>query len=371
MCVCVYVCMCVYADLVKTFILAQIGKAGREYCTLLLQNIIDSQCRAFSETAGAGVNTKMETVKLCLEEGVDGWIDYLLNTRPQSGAAQGLPRSANMQQDYDRERRKSAVDVLGKLLLSVSKQEAAARDIARDSYLQPGVNTKVFYVLKQVLEKEKQVFVQKRTEKKSPDVDVLVRLLEALPPFFSCATLSQATEMVTQLQDALIECLPDDFARSSLEEKSFYTPLFMALLQLVRMSKSQAVLPLVRKHLLEDANHPFQEHIRDTLNQYTLQMEEEEARSTALKIVCDSQQQTSLNPNILRVERCIVDQVCGRLLQQLTEDSLTKFFVDCLPHCFKTFTLGGKAKSGPRAEEPFIGKHTHTHTHTHTSLSLY
>jgi len=57
---------------------------------------------------------------------------------------------------------------------------------------------------------------------------------------------------------------------------TMYTYLFIYQ---VRMSKSKAVLPLIRKHLLEATNDPFQDSIRETLDEYTLQMDEKEVRA--------------------------------------------------------------------------------------------
>ena len=180
-----------HADLIKKMLLPNIGKMGREYATLLLHNVIDSQCRAFSETAGGSGAVNPGAVQLCLEEGNDSWIEYLIKAR---GAQTALPKWATTQEDYDYERRKRAVDVLGKLLLFVSTQEAAAKDTARaggGSYLQPGVHSKIFNVLKVVLGEEQRVFEKNHDEKKNLNVEVLVRLLEALPHFFNCATSSQ------------------------------------------------------------------------------------------------------------------------------------------------------------------------------------
>ena len=185
------VCILMHADLIKKMLLPNIGKMGREYATLLLHNVIDSQCRAFSETAGESGAVNPGAVQLCLEEGNDSWIEYLIKAR---GAQTALPKWATTQEDYDYERRKRAVDVLGKVLLFISTQEAAVKNTARaggGTYSQPGVHSKVFNVLKEVLGEEHRVFLKHRDEKKSLDVEVLVRLLEALPYFFNCASSSQ------------------------------------------------------------------------------------------------------------------------------------------------------------------------------------
>ena len=55
------------------------------------------------------------------------------------------------------------------------------------------------------------------------------------------------------------------------------------------------------------------------VNGCVLQMPEEEKSETARQIFLASQQQTSLNPNILRVERMVVEQLSRRLLGSMEQ----------------------------------------------------
>ena len=77
---------------------------------------------------------------------------------------------------------------------------------------------------------------------------------QALGPIFSCATRSQAADMVQAVKDVLGDehILPWDVSRAmSMEERSAFAPVFSSLLQLIRASKSSAVLPLIEEHLLK------------------------------------------------------------------------------------------------------------------------
>jgi hypothetical protein len=206
------------------------------------------------------------------------------------------------------------VEVVGKLLLLISLQESAGPTVE-------GGKVKIFSVLENIMKEDKDSFVKTRDDGKQPEVDVLVRVLESCVPLLSCSTVEQASEMMKKVEKSLAECFPFDAVGLSQQLISSYTALFTALLRLVHSSRSKAVLPLVRNFLLNDSEHPYKdkEQIRDTLDEYVLRMPEEEAKATALEIIRMSQQQTSQNPNVLRLERCVVDKVCGRLLRRLNQ----------------------------------------------------
>ena len=185
---------------------------------------------------------------------------------------------------------------------------------------------------------------------------MLVRLFETLTHFLRLANADKAGCMVENVGNTLREGFSDvRFKEMTRGQKSFYIPVFTALLRLVRESRSRSMLPLVRKYLLTGTEDDFKDSIRDTLNEYVLQMTEEEALETALCIVRASQQQRSLNPNVLREERHVVDHVCGRILHRLEPDALITFLGECLPLLLGVLKMGGKGGSGPNAEECFLG----------------
>lgn len=203
------------------------------------------------------------------------------------------------------------MEVLGKLLSLISllreKEDGSLSASAADGSMASAsgnVHQGMLDVLRQVLDKERDCFISLRKQGKVADTDVLVRLLEVCPdltfdvgnsdahasecvlicafppslceplsiryqgvrcevwdcpwqalgPIFSCATPSQAADMVQAVKDVLGDehILPWDVSRAmSMEERSAFAPLFSSLLQLIRASKSSAVLPLVEEHLLK------------------------------------------------------------------------------------------------------------------------
>lgn len=61
------------------------------------------------------------------------------------------------------------------------------------------------------------------------------------------------------------------------------------------------------------------------------------------------------NVNVLRVQRSVIEQVCGRLLRRLSPESLIRFFTECLPSVFSAFKKGGDRGFGPIGGKPFNG----------------
>jgi len=308
--------LCKNADLLNPSVLMKIGRADTPHATSVLCNVIERQCReerkrmadSNAKTCSGREESSTELLQVCLAEPTNEWIKYLVESRPTGNDALPLP-------DY--ERRKTAVEIVGKLLLLISLQESAGPTVE-------GGKEKIFIVLEKIMKEEKDFFVKTRDDRKQPEVDVLVTFLESCVPLLSCSsveTVEQASEMMKKVEKCLAECFPLDSVGLSQQQISSYTSLFNALLRLVHASRSRAVLPLVRNFLLNDSEHPYKdtEQIRDTLDEYVLRMPEEEAKATALEIIRMSQQQTNQNPNVLRLERCVVDKVCGRLLRRLNQ----------------------------------------------------
>ena len=157
----------------------------------------------------------------------------------------------------------------------------------------------------------------------SKPLDVLVRVLEILPPFLARADAVQATELVQTVDEAVDQCLPShNAAKLTMEQRGRLTPLFRALLRLISTSESPKVLPLVRNYMLKESLglRPYlletMPAINDALDEYILLMPEDKARQTALDILKASQQVSESQPNILRVERSVVENVCCRLLRR-------------------------------------------------------
>ena len=92
-------------------VLPHVGRPGREYCALLLQNVIDSQCRELSKVlvnSGSGVATgagrvARKVVDVCLSDDhrTQDWIQKLV----------------------DADHLKTALDLLGSLMLLIKRQE--------------------------------------------------------------------------------------------------------------------------------------------------------------------------------------------------------------------------------------------------------
>ena len=350
-------------NLLKQFLLPQIGELNHEYITSLLCNVIDSQFAVSdsAETGGGGNATRDDVATVCMDLDDDRkeWVDFLIETKEtketKGDGGRALPSWAATQEDYDYDRRKSAVEVLGKLLLLIWRRKEAAGAGAGGLATGSGVHRKIQRVLARVLEKEKDSLKDMRSRNRDLDGDMLVRLFETLTHFLRLATAAQAQDMVENVENTLLEGFPDDIQRMTPGQKSFYIPVFTALLKLVRESRSRFVLPLVRKFLLTEADHDFKISIRDALNEFVLQMPDQEALETALRIVRASQDQQSLNPNVLRVERSVVDQVCGRILNRLEPNSLIAFFCECLPLLLRALKIGGTGTTGPQAEDTFRG----------------
>ena len=107
--------------------------------------------------------------------------------------------------------------------------------------------------------------------------------------------------------------------------------------------------------------HPLKEDIWSTIDEYTLQMTDEEALKMASEIFRRSQHLVDddgvlfQNVNVLRVQRSVIEQICGRLLRRLSPESLIRFFTECLPSVFATFKKGGDRGFGPTGGKPFNG----------------
>ena len=317
-----------HTSLLKKIVLQQIGKVGREYATVLLHNVIDRQCILFLNT-GEGCSTRCDVAATCLEalrESDRDWCDFLIQTNDAgSSARQMLPGTAN-EDEYESDRRRNAVELLGKLLLLISKHQDAGGSVTgvgaigkeRDD---KGVHPKIFKVMMCVLQKERERFNDLKKKNKAEKSIVLVRLLETLHPFLSLATEEQSSNLLGRVINALEERFPgpDELTRMSVEEKGHFTPLFTALLRLIRDSRSPKVLPLIRKFLLNEVEHPYKDDIQETLKEYIVQMPEEIASATAFKILQESHEQESLNPNVLRIERSVVEFVCCGILGRLSE----------------------------------------------------
>ena len=107
--------------------------------------------------------------------------------------------------------------------------------------------------------------------------------------------------------------------------------------------------------------HPLKQEIRTTIDGYALEMSEEEALGTALEIFRKSQELVDedgalvRNVNVLRVQRSMIEQVCGRLVRRLNSESLVTFFTECLALISAALKKGGDGRFGPVAGKPFTG----------------
>jgi hypothetical protein len=120
-----------HTNLLKQFLLPHIGKVDREYMTTLLHNVIDGQCRAVSDSVEAdrvwiATDDDVATVCMDFDEDRKDWVDYLMEMNVKGDGSRALPSWAATQDEYDHERRKSAVEVLGRLLLLLWRRKEAA-----------------------------------------------------------------------------------------------------------------------------------------------------------------------------------------------------------------------------------------------------
>ena len=322
-------------QLLSGMVLPHVGRPGREYCALLLQNVIDSQCRELSKVlVNSGVATgagrvARKVVDVCLSDDhrTQDWIQKLV----------------------DADHLKTALDLLGSLMLLIKRQEET--ESVTDVTDGTGIHQRMYTALMRVLEKE--TAAVKSGAVASKPLDVLVRVLEILPPFLARADAVQATELVQKVDEAVDQCLPShNAAKLTMEQRGRLTPLFRALLRLISTSESPKVLPLVRNYMLKESLglRPYlletMPAINDALDEYILLMPEDKARQTALDILKASQQVSESQPNILRVERSVVENVCCRLLRRLTVDSVVAFFIECLncTDALNALTLGGAGR---------------------------